>query len=262
MRQVFLQGRALHTFLVQANKKPFPGSHGYLDASTDPLEVRPGSLIAVATGAIGGIDVIDIDPRNGGDRWLHASRHRIPLTRTHETPSGGQHLIFKHSPGLRCSASRIAPGVDVKADGGYIVWWPSALCRVLCDGPVADFPMWVTGGDMGVTSKADRDGSYATPIPPSEYEINYANKALGNAFLELRECQPGGRNTKLNALAYKMGRLIARGWISRARVETMLLLAAEQCGLVDDDGLPQCRATIDSGIRAGTERPYIRRAAS
>jgi hypothetical protein len=25
---------------------------------------------------------------------------------------------------LRCSRGRIAPGVDVRADGGYVIWWP------------------------------------------------------------------------------------------------------------------------------------------
>jgi hypothetical protein len=53
-----------------------------------------------------------------------------------------------------------------------------------------------------------------------------------------------------------MGRLIARGWITRDRVESMLLKGADQCGLIVDDGLRQCRATIDSGINAGMKLPY------
>jgi hypothetical protein len=42
-----------------------------------------------------------------------------------------------------------------------------------------------------------------------------------------------------------MGRLIARGWITRERVEAMLLKGAGQCVLLTDDGLQQCRATIE-----------------
>jgi len=53
-----------------------------------------------------------------------------------------------------------------------------------------------------------------------------------------------------------MGRLIVRGWITRERVEHMLLMGAKHCGLLADDGLHQCKATIDSGIRAGMGRPY------
>jgi hypothetical protein len=74
--------------------------------------------------------------------------------------------------------------------------------------------------------------------------------------IELRTCAPGGRNAKLNALAYSMGRLIARGWIARANVESMLELASEQCNLVVDDGIAQVRATIASGLNAGSKRPY------
>jgi hypothetical protein len=34
------------------------------------------------------------------------------------------HFFFQHAPGLRCSRGLIAPGVDVRADGGYVIWWP------------------------------------------------------------------------------------------------------------------------------------------
>jgi hypothetical protein len=86
--------------------------------------------------------------------------------------------------------------------------------------------------------------------------MNYAKRALGNACFELRQCGEGSRNTKLNALAYKMGRLIVRGWIDPERVESYLLKSCEANGLVGDDGAAQCKATINSGIRAGAMRPY------
>ena len=112
---------------------------------------------------------------------------------------------------------------------------------------------------MGVASKPDR--SAVTPIlfdvrPSTEFEINYAKRALGNACFELRHCPEGQRNTKLNALAYKMGRLIARGWIGRERVESYFLKCCEANGLLADDGESQCRATLASGINAGMKLPY------
>jgi hypothetical protein len=60
----------------------------------------------------------------------------------------------------------------------------------------------------------------------------------------------------LNALAFKMGRLLARDWIERDRVEYLLVWGARECGLVSDDGLAQVRATIASGLGAGITRPY------
>jgi hypothetical protein len=78
-----------------ASKAPScPG--GFKAAATDPVAVcdlwtrHPVPLVGVPTDAISGIDVVDIDPRNGGDHWLDANRHRLPPTRTHATRSGGR----------------------------------------------------------------------------------------------------------------------------------------------------------------------------
>jgi hypothetical protein len=99
-----------------------------------------------------------------------------------------------------------------------------------------------------------------TPIlplaPASAYQSNYAGRALGNACFELRHCEEGARNNLLNVLAYKMGRLMARGWISRQRVEDYLLRCCEANGPLKDDGIQQCLATIASGLSAGVLRPY------
>jgi hypothetical protein len=273
MRPVSVEGLALATFFATHTKVPFARSHAYLDATIDPAELdklaarfRGAKLVAVATGAVSGIDILDIDPRHDGDRWLFEHSDQLPQTRIHETRGGGWHFIFKHSVGLR-SDPKVAPGVEYLSGGRWAVWWPSHACPVLCEGPVAELPGWLyetlirseTGrGKMGTTCNGVVPIS---PLPPTAHEINYAKKALGNAFLELRSCPAGGpnkegRNTKLNALAYSMGRLIARGWITRGRVESMLLKGADQCGLIADDGLRQCRATIDSGINAGMKRPY------
>jgi hypothetical protein len=36
-------------------------------------------------------------------------------------PSGGRHIYFAHFDSLRSSTSKIAEGVDVRADGGYVI---------------------------------------------------------------------------------------------------------------------------------------------
>jgi Bifunctional DNA primase/polymerase, N-terminal/Primase C terminal 2 (PriCT-2) len=147
--RISLEGSALPIFPCRADKKP-ACPHGFYDAVSDPNDVAdlfrryPAPLIGVPTGSASGIDAVDIDPRHGGDRWLAEHRTDIPQTRTHETPSGGFHLLFCHAPGLRCSADdRIAHGVDVRSTGGYIVYWPRHACRVLVEGPIADWPEWL-----------------------------------------------------------------------------------------------------------------------
>ena len=44
-----------------------------------------------------------------------------------ETPSGGQHLYFSHSKELKSNTDKIAHGVDVRAEGGYVVFYGSML---------------------------------------------------------------------------------------------------------------------------------------
>ena len=153
----------------------------------------------------------------------------------------------------------------------FVIWWPQHGCRVLCEGPVADFPscLWA-GGGMGVTfsgaatefaagvSSLEIDTPILSPAlgAVSAYERNYSKRALANACFELRNCPQGSRNSKLNALAYKMGRLVVRGWIECGRVESYLLRCCEANGLLADDGERQCRATLASGNNAGMGRPY------
>jgi len=72
---------------------------------------------------------LDIDPRNGGDGSIdELELHYGPLPETVEsrTGGGGRHLLFRN-PGvpLRKGLGAGFPGVDLKADGGYIVAPPS-----------------------------------------------------------------------------------------------------------------------------------------
>jgi len=67
---------------------------------------HPGELVGVPTGEASGIDGLDID--KGGDQWWITNKARLPPTRIHRTRSGGLHVLFKHSGGLRSSAGKIA----------------------------------------------------------------------------------------------------------------------------------------------------------
>lgn len=93
----------LPVFPCRASKKP-AGPHGFRDAVIDADEIErlwdrhPGPLIGVPTWAATGFDVIDVDPPRG-EQWLDENRHRLPMTRTHRTRSGGWHILFACRPG-------------------------------------------------------------------------------------------------------------------------------------------------------------------
>jgi len=110
------------------------GVHG---ASSKVEQVRawwtrwPDANIGLNCGK-SGLVVIDLDKhgeRDGMADWkqLMAERHFTVDTSTSVTGGGGQHLLFKAPAGvsIKNSAGRIAPGVDVRGEGGYIVLPPS-----------------------------------------------------------------------------------------------------------------------------------------
>ena len=72
-----------------------------------------------------------------------SNRRRIPHTRTHQTGSGGLHILFKHNELARTGNGRLGEGIDVKATGGYIVWWPAFGRKIACEGPISEWPDWL-----------------------------------------------------------------------------------------------------------------------
>ena len=64
-----------------------------------------------------------------------------------------------------------------------------------------------------------------------------------------------GRNDALNKASFKMFQLVAKGQLTEEQVRSALFAAATANGLVAEDGAAQVHATIDSGARAGHERP-------
>ena len=161
---------------------------GFKAASTDPDTVRrlfaspAAALIGVPTGEASGLDVLDLDPRHGSDAWWTANEKRIPVTLIHETRSGGKHLVFKHRAGLRSSAGALAQGVDVRADGGYVIHWPSAGCPVWLDEEPQPWPAWVLSGLAGQAEVS------AAPADPMDRQHLAAPSAA--AVVELLNAMP------------------------------------------------------------------------
>ena len=88
----------------------------------------PNANVGIATGVASGLLVLDIDPRNGGDASYEQLRKQFPAAFAEllevRTGSGGTHLYFEcRSP--TPSRANILPGIDVKADGDYVVAPPS-----------------------------------------------------------------------------------------------------------------------------------------
>jgi hypothetical protein len=88
----------------------------------------PNANLGIVTGKISGLAVIDVDPRHGGAEALSAlecTYAQLPPTASVLTGGGGRHLYFS-CPGepLR-SRVALAPGIDLRAEGGLVVAPPS-----------------------------------------------------------------------------------------------------------------------------------------
>jgi hypothetical protein len=89
----------------------------------------PSAGVGLLTGWRSGVDVIDVDPGNGGAyQALRDTHPGIPEEPTARSGGGGQHLFIRH-PGVRTSNGMAAliglPGVDYRGDGGMIVVAPT-----------------------------------------------------------------------------------------------------------------------------------------
>jgi hypothetical protein len=87
----------------------------------------PDANLGVVTGAVSGLVVLDVDPRHGGFdslAVLEAVHGPIGPTVGASTGGGGEHLYFRH-PQTFVPCRSIAPGLDVKGDGGLVVCPPS-----------------------------------------------------------------------------------------------------------------------------------------
>ncbi len=108
--------------------------NGHKDATTYRSFIRkwwekwPDANVGVVTGQESGLLVLDIDSRHGGEDSLlelEQQHDELPDTAETITGGGGHHIIFAHPGSVIKSKASIRQGVDVKADGGYIVAPPS-----------------------------------------------------------------------------------------------------------------------------------------
>src|SRR5262249_5069211 len=87
-------------------------------------------------------------------------------------------------------------------------------------------------------------------------EKAYASAALDGRTEELAAAASGSRNDHLNKSAFRLGGMIARGWLKRADVEDALLGAMHANKAVADDGIDAAKATMASGLDAGVKEPH------
>lgn len=241
------------------DKRPLT-AHGLKDASADPEQIKawwsdnPGAQIGLPTGKNVNAFVLDVDLPDGPASLaaLEDEHGPLPRTWTARTGSGGEHRYFRLPEGqeIRNSASKLAPGLDVRGEGGYVIAPPTPGYSWTSQGaPLADAPEWLLSliltpakRPMPAPAKNAATGSGTTKYGATALESECAKVALA---------PQGGRNATLNTAAFNIGQLVAGGEIDRSEAEAALLHAALRAGL------PEAEAgkTLASGMDAGEQEP-------
>jgi hypothetical protein len=175
-------------FTIPCNADKSPRPKQWQRSAFQHMNWKKAELVGAPCGPDNGFDVLDIDP--SGVAWYDANFDALPQTYAHETPRG-VHLFFRHSPGLRCSRSKIAPGVDIRTEGGFVIWWPREGYAV-DDNPICDWPDWLI-------EEAGREkvgpGLKAYPRIKNKQELLLANSSVAVALqrIDPRDFRSKGR---------------------------------------------------------------------
>lgn len=256
--------------LVPGGKEPAT-AHGCKDATTDEARIRSWweadsrRNIGIATGAASGVWVLDIDGRTGAFALdgLELEHEPLPATLVALTGGGGKHYYFAHVPGLRNRAG-VVRGIDVRADGGYVVAPPSLH-------PSGEVYRW-DEGTSGIGEapawllELVRSRPKPRPTPPQAAQeplpasvepktirdpARYALGALRAATRDVASAPDGERNATLNKRAFSLVEHIQAGHLTREVVEAELGEAARSAGL----GLVEVTRTLDSALRGAHPLP-------
>jgi hypothetical protein len=116
----------------------------------------PEANVGIVTGIVSGLVVLDVDARHGGAQSLsalEAAHGPLPRTIAVETGGGGRHFYFSHPGGIVHNKVGLAPGIDLRGDGGCVVAPPSmhpsgrryawAPGRAPAQAKLAPLPVWL-----------------------------------------------------------------------------------------------------------------------
>jgi putative DNA primase/helicase len=235
-----------------------PGKHPRFDkwrevATTDPNKIRawwqhiPQANVGIATGGLAGLVVIDIDGAEGRESLAKLAQEYGPLPETLRQSTGrvagGTHHVFQVEVGyldwLR-NKTKIAPGIDIRTEGGLIVAAPSlhpsgTVYAWENEGtPIAPLPDWM--GKL-TRSQKSRQATFSTNgTRPDEALIEAVwplTQRLKLARAALRHAEPAVEGENGSRACLKAAITVVRGYL----VPTEGGIA---CDLLQDAYNPRC----------------------
>jgi hypothetical protein len=218
--------------------------------------------VGIVCGAVSqNLVVIDLDGQEAIDLWRREQPHLCDTYTVRSGSGKGAHLYFyvRDLPPTTRVVGIDAGNIELRANGCYVIAPPSVhpsggLYTVECPRPIAvqesmaGVVTWIKG-----LIRQKHGGVMPPPSLPAgtiRRASAYGLAALNDECAKVRTARTGVNN-QLNLSAFKLGRLVKRGAIDMAQVESALYQAAYANGYVERDGERQTRATIASGLNAG-----------
>jgi len=250
---------------------------------------RPGWALAMVTGVV--FDVLDIDPRNGGDEGfaeLLAAGAWPESYGNADTPSNGSHHLIART---NLAKGKPAKGVDLQAGDdrgegrGFIFIAPTV--RVSRFGPNQGQPVeyrWAKVPEVAphaqgsperralidLATASKRPTPTARPLNAPESDVwdeaedmdaLTAERTVQGQLEAVRQAKAGEINGVLGGAARVLGRFVAGGWLDEEGAAADLLAALEDGGVHSDawnrsNGLGWTAASvIQTGLDRGKEEP-------
>lgn len=271
--------------LQPEGKKPIT-DHGFKDATKDPEQVKrwwratPDANIGIATGA-SDLVVVDLDVKHAADglrSWDDRTTDLdLPEPVVVHTPSGGLHLYYQADP----DAERVGnsadedSGIDVRADGGYVVAPGSCAAEGFYyldmgdGGPdpdaVADLPhrdqLQVITRDVVAATRPrktrERSERHDATTAGQALYPDGQRHALWYEYDKLASAGDGGRNHQLNDSVFALAQIASAegAAVTESDVRTMTERACHANGLIEGDGWSAFNATFASAWSAGSDQP-------
>lgn len=161
----------------------------------------------IATGRESGVFVVDVDGEDGNatlQKWQREHGDRWAQTLTVSTGKGF-HLFYRfpEEAEIRNSAKLVAPGIDIRGEGGYVVApgsvHPSgSVYNIKWDLPIAEAEQWILDLILSRRPKGQAEASGSALVVVADSSQAEASKGIRNSTLTMLA---GGMRRK--AMAYE-----------------------------------------------------------
>jgi hypothetical protein len=156
--------------------------------------------------------------------------------------------VFQHTPGVRNVQGEPVANLDVRGQGGYVIWWFADGHDCLDHSVPAPWPAWLSQFFWPPPKSAPRRSIHSAPVTLSDIDLE---RIKTRAINRLRSAADGQRHYRLRASARLLGGIQHRaGFSDTDAVDWLLNAVPGQNKNPDADA-----RTVQWGLESGRAMP-------